>query len=97
MWLKGEEGEEVAGGEAEVDPGAAVAVVVVHLVAEVVAVEVADAEVTREVAVVEEGEAGEVEVEEGACKRIPKLLGYHNPCAILFRNFVVVKINVKLN
>ena len=54
-------------------------------------------EVTREVAVGEEGEAVEVEEEEGACKCKPKLLDYSNPCAILFRTFVVVKINVKLN
>ena len=39
-----------------------------------------------------EGEAEEVE-EEGACK----LLGANIPCAILVRNFVVVKIDVKLN
>ena len=66
-------------------------VVLAHLGAEVVAVEVAGGEDTRGV-VGEEGEAGEVEEVEGC-----KLLGANNPCAILFRNFVVVKINVKLN
>ena len=87
----------MVGGEAEADPGVAAAVDVAPLEAEVVVVEVADGEVTREVAVGEEGEAVEVEEEEGACKCKPKLLDYSNPCAILFRTFVVVKINVKLN
>ena len=94
MWLKGEEDEGVAGAEGEAGPGVAAVVVVEPLEVEVVAVEVVDGEATREGAVEEEGEAGEVE-EEGACKL--QLFGYNNPCAILFRNFVVVKINVQLN
>ena len=97
MWLKGEEDEGAAGAGGEAGPGVAEVVVVEPLEAEVVVVEVADVEVTREVAVGEEGEAVEVEGEAGACKCKPKLLGYYNPCAILFRTFVVVKINVKLN
>ena len=99
MWLKGEEDGGVAGGEGgEEDPGVAeVAVVVEPLEAEVVVVEVAVAEVIRvAVAVGEEGEAGEVVEEEVACK-VKLFFGFNNPCAILFRNFVVVKINVKLN
>ena len=96
MWLRGEEDEGVAGGEVgEEDPGVAeVAVVVEPLEAEVAAVEVVVAEVIREGVVGEEGEAG-VE-EEVACK-VELFFGFNNPCAILFRNFVVVKINVKLN
>ena len=94
MWPKEEEVEGVVEGEAEAGPGVAAVVVVEPLEVEVVAVEVVDGEATREGVVEEEGEAGEVE-EEGACKL--QLFGYNNPCAILFRNFVVVKINVQLN
>ena len=92
MWPKEEEVEGVVEGEAEAGPGGAAGVVVAPLEAEVVAVEVAGGEDTRGV-VGEEGEAGEVEEEEEGCK----LLGANYPCAILFRNFVVVRINVKLN
>ena len=69
-------------------PGVAAVVVLAHLGAEVVAVEVAGGEDTRGV-VGAEGEAEEVE-EEGACK----LLGANIPCAILVRNFVVDIIHV---
>ena len=86
MWPKEEEVEGVVEGEAEAGPGVAAVVVVAHLGAEVVAVEVAGGEDTRGVV----GAEGE---EEGACK----LLGANIPCAILVRNFVVVKLNVKLN
>ena len=85
MWPKEEEVEGVVEGEAEAGPGVAAVVVLAHLGAEVVAVEVAGGEDTRGV-VGAEGEAEEVE-EEGACK----LLGANIPCAILVRNFVVVK------
>ena len=88
MWPKEEEVEGVVEGEAEAGPGVAAVVVLAHLGAEVVAVEVAGGEDTRGVV----GAEGEAE-EEGACK----LLGANIPCAILVRNFVVVKINVKLN
>ena len=91
MWPKEEEVEGVVEGEAEAGPGVAAVVVVAHLGAEVVAVEVAGGEDTRGV-VGAEGEAEEVE-EEGACK----LIRANIPCAILVRNFVVVKIDVKLN
>ena len=74
MWPKEEEVEGVVEGEAEAGPGVAAVVVLAHLGAEVVAVEVAGGEDTRGV-VGAEGEAEEVE-EEGACK----LLGANNPC-----------------